>query len=302
MATTERVETELDPWRPLSWSALIFGAIVALAIALMLHILGLGVAASAADPSEGVAQNLLTLGGVAGIWWIVSTAIGLFVGGFVAANISRTFSDERAVLYGLGVWGISALITIVVAASSLGSLTANVARTTGEIAGGTLQAAGNVAGQAASGIAQTVLPAAAMQRLDRIFRGTSQGRIDPQGAQDILRIIQQAVAQGQLTPNLRQQLESAVATTFNIPQDEARNRVSAAQQQLNSAIAEVRQTAREAAAATLSAVSATAYWAFAAIIIGLIAALIGARFGSLDEQDLPRFARLRFFRAIERRG
>jgi hypothetical protein len=45
-----------------------------------------------------------------------------------------------------------------------------------------------------------------------------------------------------------------------------------------------------------------AYWAFAAVLIGLIASLIGARYGSLNEEDLPRFARLRTYHPVEGRG
>jgi hypothetical protein len=299
MANTNTVGAQLDSWRPLSWSALIYGSIIALAIALMLQILGVGVASSIADPSAQLSDNLTMLGSVGGIWCVVATAIGLFVGGFVAANISRTFSDERAVLYGLGVWAICALITISVAASSLASLTANVAAVTTEVAGGTLQAAGNVAGRLAQ---NGNLPNSIMQGIDRTLRGTSQGQVNPQGAQQILSIIQQAATQGQLTPPLRQQLEGAVATTFNISQDEARTRVATVQRQLNSAVGQVQQTAREAARTTLNTTSLGAYWAFAAVLIGLIASLIGARYGSLNEEDLPRFARLRTYHPVEGRG
>src|SRR5690606_9894356 len=119
-------------------------------------------------------------------------------------------------------------------------------------------------------------------------------------AQQIMSILQNAIQQGELNQQQRQQLETAVAQTFNIPPEQARQRVEQVQSQVQQAVGEVRETAREVADATLTAVATTAYWSFAAILIGAIAALLGARYGALDEQDLPRFARLRLTRTVER--
>ncbi len=306
---SERVESQLDFWRPLSWSSVLFGAVVALAISTMLHILGVGIMASSVDPAEQMGENLVTLGGVSGVWFIISTAVGLFIGGFVAANLSRTFSDERAVVYGLGVWAVSALITIAIATSSLVSTTANVAKAAGNVAQNTLQVVGNAAQGLVTGgaqlaqnvnLPQNVLPDNILRQLEQTLTGGQRGQINPQGAQQILTILQQAIQQGNLTDQQIQRLETAVATTFNITPEEARQRVQALQAQLEQTLAEVRETARQVAEATLTAIATTAYWAFAAILIGALAALIGARYGALDEEDLPRFARLRLTRSMER--
>lgn len=233
---------------------------------------------------------------------IISTAIGLFIGGFIAANLSRTFSDERAVIYGLGVWALSALITMAIALSSIMSGLGSAAQTAGNVAGGTLQFLGSTAQGIASGGAQMAQGASpeVMRRLEQALTGGQPGQVNPQGAQQIMSILQNAIQQGELNQQQRQQLETAVAQTFNIPPEQARQRVEQVQSQVQQAVGEVRETAREVADATLTAVATTAYWSFAAILIGAIAALLGARYGALDEQDLPRFARLRLTRTVER--
>jgi LytS/YehU family sensor histidine kinase len=297
MAENENIETRLDYWRRLSWGAIFFGAVVALAVATMLHILGVGIVASSVDPAEPLDNIFMTLGGVSGVWFIISTIVGLFIGGFVAANISRTFSDERALLYGLGVWAVSSLVTIGIAswmvlASASGAVTAagNVAGTAAQAIGGTAQAIGSAGSQ----IAQNVnLPGNVLQQIEQTLTGGQRGQINPQGAQQIFGIIQNAVTQGRLNQAQREQLIQAVGNTFNIPPEEARQRVQQAENQINQTLANVQQTAREAADAALTAIATSAYWAFAAILLGGIAALIGARYGALDPQDLPRFVRTR---------
>lgn len=295
MAESERTESDIDFWRPLSWSSIIFGALLALAIATTLHVLGVGIMASVADPAEPFLENILTLGGVSGVWFIISAAIGLFVGGFVAANLSRTFSDERAAIYGLGVWALATLATLGVAVPSLMAATGAVVGATGQVAGGALQAAGSTV----QGLS-TLAPPNLMQQVEGTLTGGQRGQVNQQGAQQILNIVRQAITQGSLNQAQAQQLESAVATTFNVPPEEARQRVEAVRTQVNQALGDFQKTAREAAQTALTGIATTAYWAFAAILIGAIAVLIGARYGALDERELPRFARLRMTRTMER--
>src|SRR5271166_7200142 len=92
----DKVEAQLDYWRDVSWTAIIFGALLALSVSVMLHILGIGVTASSVDTSQRASDALYTLGGVSGIWNLVSTAVSLFIGGFVASTLARTFTSGRA--------------------------------------------------------------------------------------------------------------------------------------------------------------------------------------------------------------
>jgi hypothetical protein len=285
------VETQLDYWRPLSWSAIIFGSLLALALSIMLHILGLGVTATVTDPNSSASENMVTVGGVSGVWFLVSTAISLFIGGFVASTISRTFSDGRAAIYGLGVWALCTLATMAVVVPAIvrgASTTLNVAGAVAERTASALGAAGSTATQAAQNV-----PGGLVNQVQQVLLGST-GQVDQSAARDIGRLLSMRLLQGNWTPDQRDQLISSVARAANISPDDARRRVDEAQNTLNAAVEQAQETLRRAAEATRATIAAASYWAFAAILIGAIAALFGARYGELDEKDLPSFARMRF--------
>ena len=64
----DKVEAQLEYWRDLSWPAIIFGALLALSVSVMLHILGIAVTATSVDTNARASDALTTLGGVSGIW------------------------------------------------------------------------------------------------------------------------------------------------------------------------------------------------------------------------------------------
>jgi hypothetical protein len=296
----ETVETQLDYWRPLSWSAIIFGALLALAVSVMLHILGLGLTASVVDTNSRASDALATVGGVSGIWYLISTAVALFVGGFVASTLARTFTNGRAAVYGLGVWALTTLTATAILVPALingAGNTISAAGTVADRAASALGSAGNAATQAAQNIPNGVL-----DRVQRTLLGNPTGQVDQNAVQEITTLLGQRVSQGDWTPQQRNQLISAVARAANIPQDDARRRVDEAQTTINNTLQEASDAVRRAAEVTRQAVAGAAYWAFASMLIGAIAALIGARYGELDEEDLPAFARMRFSRTTTSRA
>jgi VIT1/CCC1 family predicted Fe2+/Mn2+ transporter len=101
---------------------------------------------------------------------------------------------------------------------------------------------------------------------------------------------------GKLIPQQRDQLVSDVARVTGISPDDARRRVDEAQNTIKATLEQARQKVREAAEATRQAISTASYSAFAAMIVGLVFALLGAYYGELDEENLPRFARIRLKR------
>src|SRR5258706_4863225 len=296
----ETVETQLDYWRPLSWSAIIFGALLALAVSVMLHILGLGLTASVVDTNSRASDALATVGGVSGIWYLISTAVALFVGGFVASTLARTFTNGRAAVYGLGVWALTTLTATAILVPALingAGNTISAAGTVADRAASALGSAGNAATQAAQNI-----PSGVLDRVQRTLLGNPTGQVDQNAVQEITTLLGQRVSQGDWTPQQRNQLISAVARAANISQDDARRRVDEAQTTINNTLQEASDAVRRAAEVTRQAVAGAAYWAFASMLIGAIAALIGARYGELDEEDLPAFARMRFSRTTTSRA
>ncbi len=287
----EKVEAQLDYWRDLSWAAIIFGALLALSVSVMLHILGIGVTASSVDSNQRASDALYTLGGVSGIWNLAATAVSLFIGGFVASTLARTFTNGRAAIYGLGVWAITTLVAAAVIVPTLLNVAGNTISAAGTVADRAAQALGSATGGAASG-ARQVMPSGIVDRVQRTLIGNNTGDVDQNALQQITTLIGQR-ATGDWTPQQRAQLNDAVAKVAKISPDDARRRVDEAENTVNSTIQQVSDTAKRAADVTRQAAAGASFWVFASMLIGAIAAIFGARYGERDEQDLPAFVRLR---------
>jgi hypothetical protein len=285
---------QFDTWRPLSWSAIFLGAILALAISASLHILGIGVTANLVDTNNNASDALITVGGVSGIWFLVATAISLFIGGFVASSLGHAFSGGRATIYGLGVWALTTLVSIVVIGPALISGAGSAVNTAGTVVDRTARVIGS-AGNAVGNAAQNA-PSGLLDSVERTLIGTTSGQIDQGATQEIKNLIGQRIYQGSWTPQQREQLTNAIAKAANIPADDARRRVDEAQNTITSAMEQASAGLKRAAETARVALAGTAYWAFASMLVGFIAAFFGARAGELDEKLLPAFARLGYHR------
>ena len=101
--TPAHVHTEdLMPVRSrISWGAITAGSVLALALYFLLTLLGGAIGFSI---SGNTSAN--TLGTAAAVWAIIVTALCLFIGGFVASQLTVGENKTEAALYGLLVWAV----------------------------------------------------------------------------------------------------------------------------------------------------------------------------------------------------
>src|SRR5438270_743742 len=85
----------------ISWSAIVAGSMLALAVAFLLTLLGSAIGLSVHDNVNG--RNM-AVGGV--IWAVLVTAGSLFLGGFVASQMTTGEKKVEGLLYGLLVWAV----------------------------------------------------------------------------------------------------------------------------------------------------------------------------------------------------
>jgi hypothetical protein len=85
----------------ISWGAILAGSVLALALYFLLTLLGGAIGLSVADRID--ARNI---GTGAAIYAILVTAACLFVGGFVASQLTTGENRPEAALYGLLVWAV----------------------------------------------------------------------------------------------------------------------------------------------------------------------------------------------------
>ena len=105
-----------DPPRTrVSWGALFAGVVVAIATQLLLGALGLAIGLTAADTPSG-------FGAAAGIWWLLSGLIALFVGGWTAGRLANAPRTLDGALHGFATWGLATLISAWLVTSAVGGI------------------------------------------------------------------------------------------------------------------------------------------------------------------------------------
>ena len=182
----------------LSWAAVIAAVIIALAIQLVLNMIGAGFGFSAIDPLQGETPSATTFSIAAGIWMVVSSMFGLFAGGWLASYLAGVTRDEDGTLHGLVTWGLSTVFVVLFLMTVFGSLL-----------GSTL----NGLGYGAAAVAQQVAPS-----------GTATSA--PVSAEDIRVLINQLISQG----NTQEALIDTVVARTKMSRAEATQAVEQAQQ------------------------------------------------------------------------
>jgi hypothetical protein len=279
----------------ISWGAVIAGAVVAVIVGLMLNVLGVAVGASAVDATSGDTPSGTTFSVVAGIWLLVANLIGLAVGGYVAARFSGTADDTDGVLHGLSVWGIGYLLSAVLLGNIIAGTASTAVQGASSILGGVAQGAGQAASAASGPAAQAAQQINPQQLIERARTALQTGG-DParmtseQRNAEIGTLVTRRVTDGNLPQQSRERLNQLVAAEYNISPDEAQRRIAQVEQQAVNTTQEAERRAREAANAAATASATAAYYAFGAMLLGAVAAVLGARVGTRNVHAVRRTA------------
>ena len=279
----------------ISWGAVIAGAVIAVIVGLMLNVLGVAVGASAVDATSGDTPSGTTFGVVSGIWLLVANLIGMAVGGYVAARFSGTADDTDGVLHGLSVWGVGYLLSAVLLGNIIAGTASTAYQGASSILGGVASGAGQAASAAAGPAQQAVQGINPQQIIDRARTALQTGG-DParmtsdQRNAEITSLVTRRATSGNLPQQDRERLNQLVAAEYNISPDEAQRRIAQVEQQAVNTSQEAERRAREAANAAATASATAAYYAFGAMLLGAIAAVLGARIGTRNVHAVRRTA------------
>jgi hypothetical protein len=236
-----------------SWGGIWAGVLTGLGVLILLAALGLAVGITAVDPRLTEAQ---TLGIGAGIWAAVSLLLALFIGGMVATRTGMVYDRTTGMFEGALVWVLSVLLIGYLAASGIGM----VAGGAFQLVGGATQAIGTVVGA-------TDLSAGSVDQIVQRLR-------DPQTARTIAAAT--GMPQNEVRTTLSQLADRAEA---------ARDNPAQAAAEVRRGVQDMMQKAREegylasAAERVQAGASATAWITFAALVLSLLAAVLGAMSG-----------------------
>ena len=187
----------------ISWGAILAGAVLALVIQLALSLLGLGIGLGTIDPLTE--QNPMAGIGIgAGIWWVVSMLISLYLGATVASRLAGMPRPTDGMLHGLLTWSVVTLLTFYL-------LTTAVGRIIGGVTG--------VAGRALSGMGSAVA-AVAPEAGDAIKGELKAQGIDLNDVKQQARLLLRQTGKAELSP---ENLERTAKTAGRDAKNEAGN-------------------------------------------------------------------------------
>lgn len=118
---SETTASTLPGVKRVSWGAIFVGAVMAMVVQLLLGVLGIAIGASTINPLEE-ANPVDGIGMGAGIYWIISSILSLFAGGFAAGTLTTVQNHRDRTLHGLTVWGLAMLVLFLAIGSGVGRL------------------------------------------------------------------------------------------------------------------------------------------------------------------------------------
>lgn len=142
-----------------SWGAIFAGTAIALAVTILLDLLGLGIGLATIDPASGDTPSGTAFGAWTGVWWLVSMVVALFAGGWVAGRLSGFDRRTNTALHGLVVWGLSSVVMAYFAMSALGSVVGGAFGAVGSALQATTGAVASVAAPVARGAGSSLASA-----------------------------------------------------------------------------------------------------------------------------------------------
>ena len=272
----------------ISWGAIFAGVVIAVAVQLVLGILGTGIGLTMVDPVEGTTPGAAGFGIGAGIYWLITTIVALGAGGYATARVAGVTERFDALVHGLVVWGVTLILTLYFLTSVVGGIIGGAFRTVGTVAsaaGSTVGAVGAVAPQAAQAAGVDVDKVADQvggEVRQEASAYLSDAPADPaamtpeQAQAEIARQLPALARGGQEGQRAESRIVDIVAAQRNISRPEAQAQVTQAKNDFQATKEKAIETAKSATDAAAGAAAGTSFILVLALLIGAGAAAFGA--------------------------
>ncbi len=261
----------------ISWGAIFAGVVLAIAIQLVLGILGTGIGMSLVNPVEGTTPGATGFGIGAGLYWIVTTVIALGAGGYAAARVAGVHDRFDGLVHGLVVWGVTLILTLYLLTSAVGGIIGGAFRTVGAVAG----AAGSGIGAAAPKVADVAgIDTSDVRNEAAAYLATTPSdpaQMTPEQAQKEIAMQLPALARGgQQGAQAESRIVDVVAAQRKVSRPEAQAEVTRAKAQFVKTKNDTIATAKSATDTAAGVAAGTSFLMVIALLIGAGAASFGA--------------------------
>lgn len=217
------------------WPAIVAGAILASAIFWILMTFGSAIGLGLVSPYTGAKLPGLAAIILSAVWVVFVIVSSYMAGGYLTGRMRHRFYDSteresnaRDGMHGLIMWALAVLISIMLTASSVGSVIKTGA-TAGGAAAGAAGAAAASNQQASSGAFDLVTDAIFRPGPNATPPAPDQNAAGPSRAEtrdEVDRILARGVARGEITKDDRTYIATLVARETGMPQQEAEQRVN----------------------------------------------------------------------------
>jgi hypothetical protein len=295
-------------WSGISWSAVIAGALTAIAVSFIIIALGSGIGMAVVSPYSYSSPSATTMTIIGALWLVFAQAVGYAVGGYVAARARRMpaplhtaelkFRDGAN---GLVVWAIGVFATAIVlvaaankaenaaANTAIGTLAVGTAGATALTQGPSVnyftdillranpQTAAN-AGTSATGNAAAGAAAPAGSTPSGAMGGSTAAPTPATGGTNIRQRVQiNRILLTSLGPNGLSKDDSAylaqlVAARTGMSQADAQHRV-------DNVVGRMKLDAKNAADTARKAAAYLSFWSFMSLLFGAVCATLGGILG-----------------------
>ncbi|MGV1757064.1 PhnA-like protein [Rhizobium sp. A22-96] len=279
--TSYPTSADMPFMRRTSWGAILAASAIALAVQIVLNLLGVGIGAAIVNPSNSQSAPGLAASISGAAWFIVSGLLAAFVGGYVASRLSGTISTAVGVLHGIAAWAVSTLIVVYLLTTSVGAVVGGAFNGATELLSGAGKTVQTAAVSAAPAIGNMPSP---MDAIEQQIRNTGN---DPQALRQAAISSVQAVLTGDpaKADEARARAADALARAQNIPADQAKNEVAQYEQQYHQAVDAAKAKAIQAASVTAKIVSTGAFVACISLVLAIAASWIGAAWAAASNRN-----------------
>lgn len=258
----------------LDWGAIIGGAVVAAAIAIIFVSFGSAVGLGVISPFSPDGASATTIGILAAVWFLGSSALAYYFGGYIAGRMRGVWRDSTAsevetrdALHGVVVWALGVLIFVLIGTTAISSVATGVAQ---------VGAAG--AQSIGAAVESDEIGDLADFTVDRLYQtDLFSDDADPQELRDqASRAVVRALEDGELSDSDKSYLTSLVASQTSLTEAEAEQRVDALVAEAQALAQETEAAAQEAADAAQNAAVVLGFLTAAGFLVSLISAWFGA--------------------------
>ncbi len=265
----------------ISWSAIIAGAVAAIATSILLVILGVGLGLTSVSPWSNMGASATAVGVGAIVWLVVTQWLSAGLGGYLAGRLRTKWVSVhthevffRDTAHGFLAWALGTVVTIGLLSSAIGSMVSGATSAATTVLSGAAQGATQSAGSLGNPTAYFT---------DMLSRSdTPATNANPQDVRgESARIFTTALGSGEMAAADRTRLAQLVASQTGLSQADAEKRVDDVMAQAKAAAAKVQQAADDArkAAATF------AIFLFLSLIIGAFIASVAAAYGGSERDE-----------------